>query len=62
MSRVITVKNKPGIYFYEVAGNLDNVQLLTGLVLTLFFLTIYVFTGIRIFMLLANLPLFIMGL
>jgi hypothetical protein len=59
ISRVVSVKAKPGIHFYEVESYIDNIQLLSGLFLTLFFFNIYIFTGIRFFMLAANLPILI---
>ena len=59
-SRVVTVKNKPGIHFYEVESGIDNIQLMTGLVMTLLFFIIYIFTGLFFFMLFANTPLLIM--
>ena len=59
-SRLVKIKSRPGICFYEVEGLIDNIQLLTGLVLTLFFFTIYILTGILFFILFANVPLIIM--
>lgn len=48
------------MHFFEVESAIDNIQLLTGLVMTLFFFTIYILSGIFFFMLFANLPLLIM--
>ena len=59
-SRVVTVKNKPGFHFYEVESFIDNIQLLTGLVMTFLFFGIYIFSGAWLFMMFANLPLLIM--
>ncbi|MBK7435076.1 MAG: hypothetical protein IPI66_15160 [Chitinophagaceae bacterium] len=59
-SKEILVKDKPAIYFYEIECGIDNIQLLTGLILTALFLCIFIFTGIRLFMIAANLPLIIM--
>ena len=59
-SRVVSVKCKPGIHFYEVESFIDNVQLLTGLAMTLLFFGIYILSGIVFFMLFANVPLLIM--
>lgn len=58
-SRTVSVKYKPGMQFYEVEGFVDNVQLLGGLFMMLFFFLIYIGTGIRLFMIFANLPLLI---
>lgn len=59
-SRKMTVKRNSGMLFYEVGSFIDNVQLLTGIVLTGLFFLIFIFTGIRLFMIAANLPLLIM--
>lgn len=59
-SRVVSVKCRPGIHFYEVESFIDNVQLLTGLAMTLLFFGIYILSGIVFFMLFANVPLLIM--
>lgn len=59
-SRVLTIYNKPGIHFYEAGSYIDNVQLMTGLIMTLLFFLIYIFSGILFFLLFANIPLFIM--
>ena len=59
-SRVVTVKCKPGFHFYEVESFIDNIQLLTGLVMTFLFFGIYIFSGAILFMIFANVPLLMM--
>ncbi|HMD01077.1 MAG TPA: hypothetical protein VKH37_13030 [Ferruginibacter sp.] len=59
-SRVVKVKCTPGIHFYEVAGFIDNTQLLIGLVMVLIFFTVFIFTGSILFMIFANAPILIM--
>ena len=59
-SRRMSVNKNSGLLFYEVGSFIDNIQLLTGFVLTLLFFLIFIFTGIRLFMIAANLPLLIM--
>lgn len=59
-SREVSVKCKPGIRVYEIGCNIDNIQLLTGLFMTFLFFCIYIFSGIRFFMLFANIPIVIM--
>ena len=59
-SRVVKVKCKPGFHFYEVESFIDNIQLLTGLVMTFLFFGIYIFTGAILFMIFANMPLLMM--
>ena len=59
-SRVVAIKYKPGIHFYEVESYVDNIQVLTGLVMTLLFFALYIFSGLVFFMLFANVPLLIM--
>ena len=59
-SRMVSVKCKPGIHLYEVESFIDNIQLLTGLAMTLLFFGIYILSGIVFFMLFANVPLLIM--
>lgn len=56
-SRKLFVKKENGISFYEISSYIDNMQLITGIVLVLLFFLIYILTGIRLFMLAANLPL-----
>jgi hypothetical protein len=59
-SRVVMVKNIPGVQLFEVEGFIDNIQLITGFLMTLLFFLIYIFSGIRLFMLFANIPLLMM--
>ncbi len=59
-SRVVKVKCSPGFHFYEVESFIDNIQLLTGLVMTLLFFGIYIFSGAILFMIFANVPLLMM--
>ena len=59
-SRKVIVKNKPGIKVYEIASYIDNVQLLTGIIMALLFFFIYIFSGLRFFMFFANVPILIM--
>ena len=59
-SRIVTVRSKPGFHFYEVESFIDNIQLLTGLVLVFLFFAVYVFSGIVFFLLFANVPILIM--
>ena len=59
-SRKMTVNKNHGMLFYEIGSYIDNIQLLAGIVLTVLFFLIYIFTGIRLFMIAANLPLVIM--
>ena len=59
-SRVVAIKYKPGILVYEIWSYIDNMQLLTGLAITLGSFCIYIFTGLRFMMLFANLPILIM--
>ena len=59
-SRMIHIKNKPGFHFYEVESAIDNIQLLTGLMLTLLFFMVYIFSGFIFFMVFANVPLITM--
>ena len=58
-SRVVTIKHRPGFHFYEVESFIDNIQLLTGLVMVFLFFGIFIFTGSFLFMLFANAPIFI---
>ena len=59
-SRKLAVKSSPGVHFYEVESFIDNIQLLTGLVMALLFLLVYILSGIRFFMFFANVPLLAM--
>ena len=59
-SRVVTVRSRSGFHFYEVESFIDNIQLLTGLVMVFLFFGIYVLSGIVFFMLFANVPILIM--
>jgi len=59
-SRIVSVKCKPGFHFYEVESFIDNIQLLTGLVMTFLFFGIYIFSGAILFMIFANVPLLMM--
>jgi hypothetical protein len=59
-SRKLVINNKPGIRIYEIGSYIDNVQLATGLVMTLLFFLIYIFSGILFFLFFANVPLLVM--
>lgn len=48
--------------FYEIGSYIDNMQLITGIVLVLLFFMIYILSGIRFFMIAANLPLLVLFL
>ncbi|MFN8243433.1 MAG: hypothetical protein U0X40_05205 [Ferruginibacter sp.] len=59
-SRVLQLRRQPGMRFFEVEGFIDNVQLLTGIAIMLFFGMIYIFTGLHFFLFFANIPLLVM--
>ncbi len=59
-SRIVTIRPQPGVYFYEVESRIDNIQLIIGAILLVLLFTIFIVTGLRLFMLLANLPLVIL--
>jgi len=61
-SRKLLVKKESGITFYEIGSYIDNMQLITGVVLVLLFFMIYILSGIRLFMIAANLPLLVLFL
>lgn len=58
-SREVVIHQKPGTYFFEVESYIDDIQLLTGLMLALLFFLIFIFSGVRFFMLMANLPILV---
>jgi hypothetical protein len=58
-SREISISLKPGTHFFEIESRLDDIQLLTGLLLVLFSFVIFIVTGVRLFMVFANLPILI---
>jgi len=60
ISRVVRVSDKPGPHFYEVESCLDNIQLITGILVSLLFFIIYILSGLQFFLLIANLPLLTM--
>ena len=59
-SREIKIAQKPGNHFYEIESRIDDVQLLSGLMLMVLFFVIYIVSGVRLFMLFANVPLLLM--
>lgn len=59
-SREIKVVQKPGNHFYEIESRIDDVQLLAGILLMVLFFIIYIVSGVRVFMLFANVPLLLM--
>ncbi|MEI7472829.1 MAG: hypothetical protein WCJ85_11255 [Chitinophagaceae bacterium] len=59
-SRTIKIRPQQGVYFYEVESRIDNIQLIIGVVLLMLLFAIYIATGLRLFMLLANLPILIL--
>jgi hypothetical protein len=59
-SRKIKMRYNTANHFFEVESFIDNIQLLTAAVLTLIFFGVYIFSGVKLFMLFANLPLLIM--
>lgn len=56
-SREVIFHQKAGTYFYEIESGIDDIQLLTGLVLSALFYTIFMFSGIQFFMIMANAPI-----
>lgn len=59
-SRPVKINYREGYRLYEVESAVDNVQLLTGLFMSMLFFFIYIFSGLRFFMLFANIPILIM--
>jgi hypothetical protein len=60
VSRIVKVSDKPGPHFYEVESCIDNIQLITGFLVSLLFFIIYILSGLHFFLLIANLPLLTM--
>lgn len=56
ISNKITVASKPATLYYEVECRMDDVQLVTGVFIVLLLFAIYIFTGQKLFMILANFP------
>ena len=59
-SREIKFILKPGNHFYEIESRIDDVQLLSGFLLIVLFFVIFIVSGVRLFMLFANVPLLLM--
>lgn len=55
-SREVALHPKGGTYFFEVESLIDNIQLIAGLIFTILFFVLYIVSGIRVMMLLANVP------
>jgi hypothetical protein len=60
VSRIVKVSDKPGPHFYEVESCIDNIQLITGFLVSLLFFIIYILSWLHFFLLIANLPLLTM--
>jgi hypothetical protein len=59
-SREVVLHPKGGTYFFEVESLIDNIQLSIGLLFMLLFFILYIASGLRILMLLANVPVLIL--
>ena len=55
-SREVIFHQKAGTYFFEIESCIDDVQLLTGFILSGLFYTIFVVSGMQFFILIANAP------
>jgi hypothetical protein len=58
-SRELVVPHKPGTHFFEVESFIDDLQLITGLLMVALFFATYILTGVRLFLFLANAPVLV---